>query len=217
MRRLLCSFVLLAPLVRSVAQTPVPGTFTHADTLRGSNTPQRAWWDVTFYDLHTWVHPADSTIGGWTGITYVVRQPSRELQVDLQPPLQVDSMLQDGHRVSYRRDGNAFFVTPVQRQRPGETRTLTVYYHGQPVAAKRPPWDGGLTWQHDSTGNSWVATANEGTGASVWWPNKDYLADEPDSQRVSITVPDSMVDVSNGRLRKVTPHADGTTTYEWFV
>lgn len=207
---------LIAPFATAAAQAHA---FTHADTLRGSNTPQRVWWDVTFYDLHVWVHPADSTIGGWNTIAYVVRQPGRggELQVDLQPPLQVDSMIQDGRRLSFRRDGNAFFVTPVQRQRPGETRSLTVYYHGQPVAAKRPPWDGGLIWQHDSLGGTWVATANEGTGASVWWPNKDYLADEPDSQRIAITMPDPMVDVSNGRLRKVTPHTDSTTTYEWFV
>ena len=81
----------------------------------------------------------------------------------------------------------------------------------------RPPWDGGYIWQQDSLGRRWIATANEGLGASVWWPNKDYLADEPDSQRIAITVPDSMIDVSNGRLRNTTHNADGTTTYEWFV
>jgi aminopeptidase N len=115
-----------------------------------------------------------------------------------------------------RRDGNAWFAG-VARQRAGERHTITVYYHGKPVVARRPPWDGGLIWARDSLGDRWVATANEGTGASVWWPNKDYLADEPDSQRIAITTPDSLFDVSNGRLRGVTPHADGTTTYEWFT
>ena len=43
-------------------------TFTRADTLRGSITPQRAWWDVTFYDLHVRISPADSSIRGSTGI-----------------------------------------------------------------------------------------------------------------------------------------------------
>jgi aminopeptidase N len=51
----------------------------------------------------------------------------------------------------------------------------------------------------------------------VWWPNKDHQSDEPDSQRVAITVPDPMVDVSNGRLRSTKKNDDGTTTYEWFV
>jgi aminopeptidase N len=192
-------------------------TFTHADTLRGAVTPQRAWWDVSFYDLHVRVQPADSTIAGYNGITYRVLRPSQEMQIDLQLPLQVDSMVQDGRRVAYRRDGNAFFATLPTPQRAGDRRTITVYYHGTPVVAKRPPWDGGLIWAHDSAGNPWVATANEGLGASVWWPNKDYLGDEPDSQRIAITLPNALFDVSNGRLRGVTPHPDSTTTYEWFV
>jgi len=54
-------------------------------------------------------------------------------------------------------------------------------------------------------------------GASVWWPNKDTQADEPDSQRVALTLPDPTIDVSNGRLRSTTHNADGTTTFEWFV
>lgn len=38
---------------------------SHADTLRGSfMTRGRRWWDVTFYDLHAAVRPADSTIAG---------------------------------------------------------------------------------------------------------------------------------------------------------
>jgi aminopeptidase N len=193
-----------------------PRTFTHADTLRGSNGPGRAWWDATFYDLHVAVSPPDSSIRGWNAITYRVLKPATEMQIDLQMPLEVDSMVQGGKRLSYRRDGNAFFTT-VPSLPAGASGTVTVFYHGKPRAAMRPPWDGGFIWQRDSLGRRWIATANEGLGASVWWPNKDYLADEPDSQRVAITVPDSMIDVSNGRLRSTVHNADGTTTYEWFV
>jgi aminopeptidase N len=196
------------------AQRPV---YTHADTLRGSNGPARSWWDVTFYDLHTSINPSDSTIKGWTGITYRATRPGREMQIDLQMPMEVDSMRAAGKAVTYRRDGNAFFATLPATVAANTSNTIKVYYHGKPVAAKRPPWDGGYIWRHDSNGNLWVSTANEGLGASVWWPNKDYLADEPDSQRIAITVPDPMMDVSNGRLRKTTHNNDGTTTYEWFV
>jgi D-alanyl-D-alanine dipeptidase len=190
--------------------------YTHADTLRGSNGAARAWWDVQFYDLHTRVNPADSSISGWNGITYRVLQPAREMQIDLQLPLQVDSIVQDRRKLSYRRDGNAFFVT-LGPQRAATTRTITVWYHGKPRVGRRLPWDGGFTFPLDSLGRQWIATANEGLGASVWWPTKDYLADEPDSQRVAITVPDPLTDVSNGRLRSTTKNSDGTTTYEWFV
>ncbi|HET6197328.1 MAG TPA: M1 family metallopeptidase [Acetobacteraceae bacterium] len=202
-------------VVPAVAQRTT--AFTHADTLRGSIGPARAWWDVAFYDLHVRVNPADSSIRGWNGITYRVMAPAREMQIDLQVPMEADSMVQDGKSLTWRRDGNAFFVALPTPQRAGTRRTITVYYHGKPLAARRPPWDGGYIWRHDSLGNTWVTTANQGAGASIWWPTKDTQADEPDSQRIAITVPDPMLDVSNGRLRQTTHNADGTTTFEWFV
>jgi aminopeptidase N len=192
-------------------------TFTHADTLRGSITPQRSWWDVAFYDLHVAVDPADSSIRGYNGITYRVLRPAREMQIDLMTPLAVDSIVQEGRRLTYRRDGNALFVAMATPQRAGERRTVAVYYHGRPRAAQHAPWDGGFVWTRDSLGAPYVATAVQGYGASGWWPTKDTQADEPDSQRVAITIPDPLVDVSNGRLRKVTHNGDRTTTFEWFV
>ena len=207
----------LAALPLTLAAQRRAEEFTHADSIRGSDTPERAWWDVTFYDLHVAVSPSDSSIQGWNGITYKVTGPSRRMQIDLQVPLEVDSVVQEGHRLAYQRDGNAFFVALTAPQPVGATKTVIVYYHGHPRTAVRAPWDGGFVWAKDSLGRDWIATACEGLGASVWWPNKDYLADEPDSQRIAITVPDPLQDVSNGRLRSVTHNRNRTTTYEWFV
>jgi aminopeptidase N len=209
--------LLLAVPRLSPAQTAAKPVFTRADTIRGSNTPERAWWDAAFYDLHVKVNPADSSIAGHNAITYRVLKPAKEMQIDLQLPLVVDSIVQEGLELGARRDGNAFFVRLISPQRVGAKKTISVYYHGKPTVAQRAPWDGGFVWARDSLARPAIATANEGLGASVWWPNKDLLSDEPDSQRVSITVPDSLINVSNGRLRSTTPNADGTTTYEWFV
>jgi aminopeptidase N len=202
-----------------LAAQVAPEVFSHADTIRGSNTPQRAWWDAALYDLHVKVNPADSSISGYNAITYRVLKPppGREMQIDLQVPLVVDSIVQDGLELSARRDGNAFFVTLIAPQKRGTRKTIAVYYHGKPIVATRAPWDGGFVWARDSLKRDWVVTANEGLGASAWWPNKDIYSDEPDSQRIAITVPDSLLDASNGRLRHTTRNADGTTTYEWFV
>jgi aminopeptidase N len=216
MRKILLTALLLAGTAAAAAAQDAP-RFTRADTLRGSITPQRAWWDVTFYDLHVRVSPADSSIAGRNGITYRVLRPAREMQIDLQEPLQVDSMVQDGRRLTYRREGAAFFVALPSPQRAGDTRTVTVHYRGKPRAAENAPWDGGFVWAKDTTGNRWVATAVQGLGASAWWPNKDHQTEEPDSQRIAVTVPDPMVNISNGRLRSTTKNRDGTTTYEWFV
>ena len=191
--------------------------YTRADSLRGGNGPGRSWWDATYYDLNVTVSPADSSIRGWNGITYRVLKANQQMQVDLHPPMDVDSIVQGGRQVKYRREGNAMFLTLTEPQRVGDVKTVTVWYHGKPVAARRPPWDGGFIWQKDSLGNAWVSTANEGLGASVWWPNKDFFGDEPDSQRVAITVPAGMTNVSNGRLRGRTRNADSTWTWTWFV
>ena len=205
-------------LAPAAAAAQTPRAYTRADTLRGSyTTPARAWWDVAFYDLHVTVNPADSTIRGYNGITYRALAPGNELQIDLMVPLEVDSMVQDGRSLAFRRDSNAFFVTPPAPVAAGETKTVTVYYHGRPQIARRPPWSGGFTWAADSLGRPWIVTTDQGIGASIWWPNKDTQADEPDSQRVALTVPSALTDVANGRLRSVTPHPDSTTTYEWFV
>ncbi|MEO8908908.1 MAG: M1 family metallopeptidase [Gemmatimonadaceae bacterium] len=217
MRSAIVLTLFAVPVGLSAQAVPAAPVFTHADTLRGSNTPERAWWDATFYDLHVKVNSRDSSIAGYNTITYRVLKKAREMQIDLQMPLVVDSIEQDGSELSARRDGNAFFIRLIAPQTIGSKKTLSVYYHGKPVVAVRPPWDGGFVWARDSLTRRWVVTANEGTGASVWWPNKDIYSDEPDSQRVAITVPDSLIDVSNGRLRSTKRNSDATTTYEWFV
>jgi hypothetical protein len=227
--------LILSPTIASAqADTAKALVFTHADTIRGSNTPERAWWDAAFYDLHVRVNPADSSISGYNTIIYRVLKPAREMQIDLQVPLVVDSMVQDGAKLIARRDSNAFFVRLIAPQPVGSTKNISVYYHGKPTVAVRPPWDGGFVWATDSLSRPWIVTANEGLGASVWWPNKDIYSDEPDSQRIAITVPRPLMDVSNGRLRQTVVNADviyvndkdGTAarfpdtlgvTYEWFV
>jgi aminopeptidase N len=216
MRRFLLGLVLLPVLaIPSAGQERT--TFSRIDTLRGTNSPQRSWWDVVFYDLHVAISPSDSTIKGWNGITYRVVRPSNEMQIDLQPPLVVDSMIQDGQRLTFRRDSNAFFVQLPAAPPKGAIKTVAVYYHGRPRVARRPPWEGGFGWGTDSLHRPFFSTTNEGLGASVWWPNKDIARDEPDSQRIAITVPDPLINVSNGRLRSRKSNGDGTTTFEWFV
>jgi aminopeptidase N len=212
---LLC--LMLSPLAASEAQERQ--VFTRADTLRGSNTPQRAWWDVTFYDLHATITPSDSAVRGSNSITYDVLAPAQDMQIDLQAPLDIDSVVQDRQHLPFQRDGNAYFVALAAPQRAGDRRTLTVFYHGTYRAGGGPETsrESPFIWALDSLGAPWVATSDEEIGASAWWPLKDNQEDEPDSQRIAITVPDPLIDVSNGRLRRTTPNGDGTTTYEWFV
>lgn len=207
-------FPLLFPTLLA-AQAPV---FTLDDTLRGSITPERAWWDLRFYNLNLRVNPDEKTISGNNEIRYTVLQAGRTMQIDLQPPLRIERAVQDGHPLRFTRRGqNAWMIELEKEQRPGADETLTLWYDGAPRAARNAPWDGGFSWSKDLQGQHFIATSCQGLGASAWWPCKDHMYDEPDSQAVNITVPRPLIDVSNGRLRRVTDNPDGTRTFSWFV
>jgi aminopeptidase N len=192
-------------------------TFTRADSLRGSITPGRVWWDVQNYDLHVNVFTGDSTITGYNIITYKILKTDSIMQIDLQPPMEVDSITQDGVKLAYEREGSAIFVRTLAKQTISVVKKIGVYYRGKPKIAINPPWDGGFMWKQDEQKRPWISTACQGLGASAWWPNKDHQSDEPDDMTISITVPPLMTAVSNGRLKKKFDNKDYTTTFVWYV
>ncbi len=209
----LCFFLIAVP---GISQSQVPG-FTRQDTLRGSITKERAWWDLTYYHLDIRVNPADSTIKGRNTIRYKVTGASQVMQVDLQEPMKIMRVLEDKKPLEFTRDGNAWFVKLKKLQKPGEINEVIVEYEGRPRISRNPPWSGGLSWRKDTNGNPFVVTTCQGEGASIWWPCKDHQADEPDSMLISVTVPEKLTDVSNGRLRSTVQNQDHTKTFNWFV
>ena len=190
--------------------------FTKQDTLRGSITPERAWWDLVYYHLDISVKPDEKFIEGSNTITYNVLNSSDRLQVDLQSPLKITKVEQNGNLLDYESQGNAHFIKLVDKQKKGTIQSLKVYYEGYPKEAVRAPWDGGLSWKRDTNGKHFVATSCQGIGASIWWPNKDHMYDEVDSMLISVNVPKDLVNVSNGRLKKIDEYED-SKTYHWFV
>ena len=191
--------------------------FTHQDTLRGTITPERSWWDLTYYHLSVTVDIPNKSISGSNVIQYKVLQPHNTLQIELQEPLKITKIIQSNKELSFKKDGYSYFITLQEKQEVGAIKHLKVYYEGIPQESKNPPWSGGLTWKKDSNGNDWVVTTCQGDGASLWWPNKDHAYDEPDSMLISITVPNHLMDISNGRLRSVIQNKEATKTFNWFV
>lgn len=192
-------------------------TFSKQDTLRGSITPERAWWDLTYYHLDIAIDPDTKFIKGKNTVHYKVLEPYAILQIDLQPPLKITKVIQDGNPLKVTHEGNAHFIQLKSKQDIGSLQSLEVYYEGHPKEADNAPWDGGFSWSKDSNGNDFVATSCQGLGASVWWPNKDHMYDEVDSMLISVRVPKALMNVSNGQLRHVETHNDDTKTYHWFV
>ena len=201
------------------AQLGVPKeTFTRADTLRGSNTsPFRTCYDINYYHLDIKFDIADKSISGNVLFKFTATTDFTKLQFDLFSNLAIQKVVYKGQELPYTREHNAVFVTFPNTIPKDSKQEFTVYYGGHPTIAKNAPWDGGIVYTADSLGNPWVATACQGMGASVWWPNKDQQADEVDSALISISCPDTLQDVSNGRLRKVKKLGNGYTRYDWFV
>lgn len=192
-------------------------SFSRQDTLRGSITPERSWWDLTYYHLKVSVHPKDSSLQGVNTVQYKVVASPKRMQIDLQPPMQIDRVEQAGQPLIFKRDGNLYYIEIPGGQAIGSIHEVAIHFSGQPKVSARPPWDGGLSWKKDKNGKDVVTTTCQGDGASLWWPCKDHLYDEPDSMLISVRVPEGLMDVSNGRLRKVDTHADRSKTFHWFV
>ena len=214
---LLISFLLL-PLIYTEAQGLLSEKhkFTQQDTLRGSITPERAWWDLTYYHLDITVDPDNKYISGKNTIQYKVLENNSVLQIDLQAPLKITKVVQNGETLQVQDVGNAHYIKLVDNQEIGSVQSVDVYYGGYPKEAVNAPWDGGFSWNKDKNGNHFAATSCQGLGASVWWPNKDHMYDEVDSMLISVNVPKNLMNVSNGRLRKIEEFTD-TKTYHWFV
>lgn len=198
-------------------QTGYTQPFTHQDTLRGSITPERAWWDLTYYNLAIDFDIERKLLKGSNSIAFNVLSPHQIMQIDLQEPLKITNIDFKGKNLSFKREGNVYWVSFPYPLIGGTSEMITVFYEGHPVEAVHPPWDGGLTWSKDDQQKPFVATSCQGLGASVWWPCKDHMYDEPDSMLIRITTPPDLMNVSNGRLRHIDYHPDGRHTWHWFV
>jgi aminopeptidase N len=217
-------YLTVLTLLFSSATAQEREAFTMADTLRGSNGEARAWWDVLRYDLKVEVDIPNKSIKGSNQLHFkVVKGGSPGLmQIDLQMPMQLDrveyAQMKYG-ALPFRREGNVVWINFNERElKEGSEHTLILHFSGTPREAVRAPWDGGWVWAKDSLKRDWITVACQGLGASVWYPCKDYQADEPDQgASLSITVPDSLVAVGNGRLVKKTPASNGHTTWKWEV
>jgi aminopeptidase N len=235
--RTICFYIFLPGLLCiqsfSPEAQPLHGSrkFTLQDTLRGSITRERAWWDVSFYNIQVTPDFRSKTIRGWNQIGFTVLDYStnKKMQIDLQEPMQIDSVVFEKEKLTFSRSGNVYYITfPKQFSAPApqaageassaKTFSLKIFFSGKPREAVNPPWDGGWIWTYDNEGRPWMSVACQGLGASVWYPCKDHQADEPDNGAlIQVKVPDTLVAVSNGKLYSKDDQHDGTMLYTWQV
>jgi aminopeptidase N len=189
-------------------------TFTHQDSLRGSITPERDWWDLKAYRLHIQPNPEDNTVKGMNRIVFEQISSPKRMQIDLQEPMQIDSVLYKKGNLEYQREGNVYWLTfknPMQG-----LDSIDIYFSGKPKISSNPPWDGGLTWTKDSNGKDFYTTSVQGEGASLWWPCKDHMYDEVEEMDIFLTTAKDLKGIANGRLTETISEGE-QKTYHWQV
>jgi aminopeptidase N len=195
--------------------------FTHQDTLRGSIGPGRNWWDVMKYEIYVRPDYESKSITGSNIITFKWLIPSpatRNMQIDLQEPLIIDSVINRNRILKFEKNGNVWVIKWPSNMDHLQEEKIKIYYHGKPQEAINPPWDGGWIFTKDDKGRPWMTVACQGLGASVWYPCKDHQSDEPDQgATIQVKIPDTLVAVANGRLVSKDNQNDGTVLYEWEV
>jgi len=178
--------------------------FKESDSLRGSLNENRDWFDILSYDISVIPDVNNKTILGEVLWKAKAVKAAKAIQVDLQTPLVIDSILiwanKHWDKVAFKREGNIALVHHQKNIKLQDEFSLWIFYHGKPREAIRPPWDGGWIWKKDSNGKPWISVACQGLGASVWYPCKDHQSDEPDfGAALNIYSPENTIAIGNGR------------------
>src|ERR1041385_4380797 len=187
---------------------------TRADILRGEYSQWRANNDLLSYDLDIKVDPDKKFINGKNTIRFKMLKDDTRIQLDLFANLNVDRIVYHSNELKYTREINTVFVDFPAPLKKGSVQSIDFFYSGYPQETGR---FGGISFKKDPAGRPWITTACQGTGASVWWPNKEQLQDEVESMRLAVSIPSDLTDVSNGRLVEKRDLGNGYTRYEWMI
>jgi aminopeptidase N len=192
--------------------------FTADDTLRGSLNENRTWWNVLRYDLEVEPDYATRSIRGRNTIKFSGNN-GRKMQIDLQQPLNIDSIIMGNRHLVFERRNNICLVEMGDnlKNTGNDEHYISIFFHGKPIEAIKPPWDGGWIWSKDEKGRPWMSVACQGLGASAWYPCKDHQSDEPnEGASLTMIVPDTLVAIGNGRLISKIDYKN-SSIYRWEV
>jgi hypothetical protein len=194
-----------------------PEGFKRADSLRGMLTALRSCYDVRFYNLDVEVFPEKKYIKGQNNIRFRAINSFDSMQIDLYENIKIAKIIWRGREVDFTREYNAVFIRFPETIDAGVEESVTVYFEGKPIQPSVAELKGGFFWLQDRDGDFWIQSVCQGSGASLWWPCKDHLSDEPDSMKISVTIPGDLVVVSNGKLSDTTLLSGNRRRFNWTV
>lgn len=195
-------------------------TFTKQDTLKGSDTDFRNFWDVKRYLVSVEPHFETKSLKGSNRIELEITRDilNPVFQIDLQQPMNAVSLICSFPTIDgFKRETDFIFIPSKKAFKKGEKHFIDIAFSGNPRIAKRAPWDGGWVFAKDDLGHPWISVAQEGDGASLWLPSKDIWNDEPDHGiLMKIITPKELTGVGNGKLISKTEE-NGKNVFTWEV
>jgi aminopeptidase N len=221
---MLCSFVLC---LQAQDYAPLQKAFTRQDIIENEKDlfinkyynfnrqllTNQNQFDITFYNLNLDLDPQNRLLSGKVTIQgRGLRTGLNLLDIDLSADMEIDSIRQDLNALNYSRVQDLIHISLTRSLNAGEMFSITISYHGNPEFSGF----GSFGWDyHGTPAAPMIWTLSEPYGAPSWWPCKDLLSDKADSVFISITVPDGLTAVSNGRLVSVIGWETPQTTFTW--
>jgi aminopeptidase N len=191
--------------------------FTRADTLFGQLTPLLTCYDVGYYHLDIDIDAKNELVRGYSEITFKIVEASSKIRLDLFEYFKIKSIQYKGNDLKFNRDTDAVYIDFDQLLEKGTTHSIKVSYEGRPLDVNFDLFAGAFLWQTDDNDNPWIQSFCQGYGPKGWWPSKNHVSDEPDSASVSISVPENLYAVSNGKLIRTETLGNDKVKYHWAV
>lgn len=210
-------FLLLLILPSIIYGQNISHSYTKIDTLIGSNTEYRDWWDVKKYILTVEPDITSKSLQGTNEIIFNSKVVGT-MQLDLQEPMQIDKIFADNNtELSFTKDGDIYLIDLKGHiKNYSSNNKIIIKFSGKPKLANNPPWDGGWIFTNDNDNNPWVTVACEGIGASVWFPCKEYLGDKIDGG-MELSIITNQKGVGNGKLISNSSINKTKNIYTWNI
>lgn len=192
----------LLTLLIAVSTTVFAQSTEHAMRHLATPNQARTAYDVSHYHIDLDVDIEHKSIKGLVTMDFRLEELVPQLGIDLDDRLSVDKIEYKGKELTFERTSGTreILINTEQYINTLGDHQIKIYYHGQPQEAVKAPWDGGFSWKTDKNNNPWIGVSCEGDGASIWWPNKDLLSDEPESITFTCRYPKDLFFVANGDM-----------------
>ena len=177
-------------------------------------------YDVLRYDLDLKIDPGTSNIEGSVKMVFAgLEQDLTDFVFDLRYTLTVDAVTHLTGPLVFTHDADSVSVVLPEPLAIGARDSIVVSYSGLP---RSPVVNRGLMFKThtrlpdgplDDT-SPIVANMSQPAYSQSWWPCKDKPGDKF-MVTMKLTVPDTLIGVSNGTLVSETPADPGWKTYAW--